>query len=99
MQRIYELSPFEASGLEVLHIRFPNAQGAPLAGCEAGTIIYVFTPGEVTVCPVKYGVAKSCTGSFATATDMKRRQISAGSDPPNTAEIPSIPYSEISAFG
>ena len=52
MQRIYELTaPFEASGLEVIHIRFPNTQGAPLAGCEAGTIIYVFTPGEVTVCP------------------------------------------------
>jgi radical SAM protein with 4Fe4S-binding SPASM domain len=52
MQRIYELTaPFEASGLEVVHIRFPDAEGAPLAGCEAGTIIYVFTPGEVTVCP------------------------------------------------
>jgi radical SAM protein with 4Fe4S-binding SPASM domain len=52
MQRIFELTaPFEASGLEVVHIRFPNTQGAPLAGCEAGTIIYVFTPGEVTVCP------------------------------------------------
>jgi len=52
MQRIYELTaPFEALGLEMVHIRFPNTQGAPLAGCEAGTIIYVFTPGEVTVCP------------------------------------------------
>src|SRR5207302_10242753 len=52
MQRIYELTaPFEASGLEVVHIRFPNAQGAPLAGCDPGTIIYVFTPGEVTLCP------------------------------------------------
>src|SRR2546421_3497183 len=52
MQRIYELTaPFEALGLEVVHIRFPNAEGTALAGCEAGTIIYVFTPGEVTVCP------------------------------------------------
>jgi hypothetical protein len=52
MQRIYELTaPFEAFGLELVHIRFPNAHGIPLAGCEAGTIVYVFTPGEVTVCP------------------------------------------------
>jgi hypothetical protein len=37
--------------LEVVHIRFPNPDGKPLAGCEAGMIIYVFTLGEVTVCP------------------------------------------------
>jgi radical SAM protein with 4Fe4S-binding SPASM domain len=30
--------------------KFPST-GEPLAGCQAGTIIYVFTPGEVTVCP------------------------------------------------
>ena len=34
-----------------MHIRFPSTDGQPLAGCEAGTIIYVFTAGEVTVCP------------------------------------------------
>ena len=34
-----------------MHIRFPNADGLPLAGCEAGNIIYVFTGGTVTVCP------------------------------------------------
>lgn len=36
--------------LDVVHIRFPN-DAAPLSGCEAGTIIYVFATGEVTVCP------------------------------------------------
>ena len=52
MRHIYELTaPFEADDLDVTHIRFPNTAGKPLAGCEAGTIIYVFTPGEVTVCP------------------------------------------------
>jgi radical SAM protein with 4Fe4S-binding SPASM domain len=52
MQEIYELTaPFEGPDLDVAHIRFPNTDGKPLAGCEAGTIIYVFTPGEVTVCP------------------------------------------------
>ncbi len=34
-----------------MRIRFPNTDGKPLAGCQAGTIIYVFTSGEVTVCP------------------------------------------------
>lgn len=52
MRRIYELTaPFEGPDLDVAHIRFPNTENRPLAGCEAGTIIYVFTPGEVTVCP------------------------------------------------
>ncbi|WP_431434101.1 radical SAM protein [Actinophytocola sp.] len=52
MQHIYELTaPFETDDLDIAHIRFPNTAGRPLAGCEAGTIIYVFTPGEVTVCP------------------------------------------------
>jgi radical SAM protein with 4Fe4S-binding SPASM domain len=36
-----------------------NADGRPLAGCEAGTIIYVFTPGEVTVCPYLVFAARS----------------------------------------
>lgn len=52
MRRIRDLtSPFSGPGLEVVHIRFPNADGLPLAGCEAGNIIYVFTSGAVTVCP------------------------------------------------
>jgi radical SAM protein with 4Fe4S-binding SPASM domain len=52
MQEIFELTaPFESPELDIAHIRFPNTEGRPLAGCEAGTIIYVFTPGEVMVCP------------------------------------------------
>jgi radical SAM protein with 4Fe4S-binding SPASM domain len=51
MQHIYELTaPFQDRGLDMVHIRFPDS-GKPLAGCQAGTIIYVFTPGDVTVCP------------------------------------------------
>src|SRR5580658_3571863 len=51
MRHIYELTaPFETADLDVVHIRFPSA-GQPLAGCQAGTIIYVFTGGDVTVCP------------------------------------------------
>lgn len=36
--------------LEIVRIRFPNDE-RPLSGCEAGTIVYVFANGEVTVCP------------------------------------------------
>ncbi len=52
MRRIHDLtSPFSGAGLEIVHIRFPNDEGLPLAGCEAGNIIYVFTAGAVAVCP------------------------------------------------
>ena len=52
MRRIRALTaPFDSPDLEIVHIRFPSTGGQPLAGCEAGTIIYVFTAGEVTVCP------------------------------------------------
>jgi radical SAM protein with 4Fe4S-binding SPASM domain len=51
MRHIHGLTePFAGDDLDVVHIRFPN-EDKPLAGCEAGTIIYVFTKGEVTVCP------------------------------------------------
>lgn len=42
--------PFGGADLDVVKIRFPN-DDAPLSGCEAGTIIYIFATGEVTVCP------------------------------------------------
>jgi radical SAM protein with 4Fe4S-binding SPASM domain len=52
MRHIYELTaPPDGTDLDVVHIRFPSTGSRPLAGCEAGTIIYVFTHGDVTVCP------------------------------------------------
>ncbi|MFI2434603.1 radical SAM protein [Streptomyces sp. NPDC018693] len=51
MRHIEHLTmPFEDDDLDVVHIRFPN-EDKPLSNCEAGRIIYVFTKGEVTVCP------------------------------------------------
>jgi radical SAM protein with 4Fe4S-binding SPASM domain len=41
--------PFDEE-LDVVRIRFPN-DDRPLSGCEAGTIIYVFANGDVTICP------------------------------------------------
>lgn len=50
MRRIHALTEPFSEDVDMVHIRFPN-DTRPLAGCEAGTIIYVFTAGEVTVCP------------------------------------------------
>lgn len=45
-----ETAAVEESGLELVRIRFPN-DSLPLTACEAGTILYVFASGELTVCP------------------------------------------------
>lgn len=37
--------------IQLVRIRFPNDKKLPLASCEAGNIVYVFTHGELTVCP------------------------------------------------
>lgn len=51
MRHIRDLTiPIADDDLDLVHIRFPN-DSKPLAGCEAGTIVYVFTMGDVTVCP------------------------------------------------
>jgi radical SAM protein with 4Fe4S-binding SPASM domain len=52
MRGIRDLTaPLAVDHLETVYIRFPNDDRLPLAGCEAGRIIYIFTPGDVTVCP------------------------------------------------
>ena len=42
-----------------MRIRFPNDKKLPLASCEAGNIVYVFTHGEITVCPYLVFAAKT----------------------------------------
>ncbi|MEV6527568.1 radical SAM protein [Longispora sp. NPDC051575] len=39
-----------ADQLDRVLIRFPN-EGLPLGGCDAGKLVYVFTDGEMAVCP------------------------------------------------
>jgi radical SAM protein with 4Fe4S-binding SPASM domain len=84
MTEIYQLTaPFDGPDLDVAHIRFPNTAGEPLAGCEAGTIIYVFTPGELTVCPYLVFAARTpnsrhsdsefIVGNIFTDDDIARR--------------------------
>jgi radical SAM protein with 4Fe4S-binding SPASM domain len=41
---------FRSRGIDVVHIRFPN-DDKPLAGCDAGKLIYVFADGLTAVCP------------------------------------------------
>ncbi len=50
MRSIEERTDRFEDDLDLVRIRFPN-EDKPLSGCEAGTIIYVFASGEVTVCP------------------------------------------------
>lgn len=51
MRKIKEVIQPYSDKVEIVDIRFPNEQKLPLSSCEAGNIIYVFTHGEVTVCP------------------------------------------------
>jgi radical SAM protein with 4Fe4S-binding SPASM domain len=50
MRELSERVSAYESDLDIVRIRFPNDE-RPLSGCEAGTIMYVFAGGEVTVCP------------------------------------------------
>jgi radical SAM protein with 4Fe4S-binding SPASM domain len=49
---------FAGRGIDVVHIRFPN-EDRPLAGCDAGKLIYVFADGLTAVCPYLVFAARS----------------------------------------
>lgn len=38
-------------GFEVVYIRFPNENGLQLGGCPLGSFPYIFTNGDVVICP------------------------------------------------
>ncbi|MEU7906379.1 radical SAM protein [Actinoplanes sp. NPDC049118] len=50
MRAIQAVTDRFADQLDVVQIRFPN-DTLPLGGCDAGRLIYVFTDGQVAVCP------------------------------------------------
>ncbi len=58
MEIIRELTSSFQESLELIRIRFPN-KTLPLSSCEAERIIYVFTSGELTVCPYLVFSAKT----------------------------------------
>lgn len=54
---------FAGRGIDVVHIRFPN-DSKPLAGCDAGKLIYVFADGLTAVCPYLVFAARSPRSRF-----------------------------------
>lgn len=40
-----------STSFEVVYIRFPNTNRLPLCKCPAGDITYIFTNGDVAICP------------------------------------------------
>ncbi|WP_412734337.1 radical SAM protein [Krasilnikovia sp. MM14-A1259] len=50
MRAIRAVTARFADALDVVQIRFPN-DTLPLGGCDAGKLIYVYTDGQVAVCP------------------------------------------------
>jgi radical SAM protein with 4Fe4S-binding SPASM domain len=51
--------------LEIVPIRFPNEDKAPLAPCIAGDIVYVFVDGAVAVCPYLVFAARTTRSKYA----------------------------------
>lgn len=51
MRQIAAATSLFSEKVQLVHIRFPNDKKLPLASCEAGDIIYIFTRGELTSCP------------------------------------------------
>lgn len=59
MLKIKEATDPFREKIELAMVRFPNKDRLPLTSCEAGNIIYVFTRGEMTVCPYLVFAAKT----------------------------------------
>jgi radical SAM protein with 4Fe4S-binding SPASM domain len=55
---------FKSKGVDVAHIRFPN-DDKPLAGCDAGKLIYVFADGQTAVCPYLVFAARTPQSAYA----------------------------------
>ena len=54
---------FRDQGIDVVHIRFPN-DDKPLAGCDAGKLIYVFADGLTAVCPYLVFAARTAGSPY-----------------------------------
>ncbi|MEU8007218.1 radical SAM protein [Catellatospora sp. NPDC049111] len=51
MRAIREVTERFADRLDLVRIRFPNDDGKPLSGCDAGKLLYVYANGNVAACP------------------------------------------------
>lgn len=59
MRIIREKISHFSSQIELTLVRFPNDARFPLSSCEAGNIIYIFTNGDVAICPYIVFAARS----------------------------------------
>lgn len=58
MRAIQAVTARFADDVELVNIRFPN-DDKPLAGCDAGKLIYVYADGQTAVCPYLSFAARS----------------------------------------
>ena len=54
---------FRSRGIDLVYIRFPN-DDKPLAGCDAGKLIYVFADGLTAVCPYLVFAARTPQSAY-----------------------------------
>jgi len=64
MSELYNRIIKYSDQVEIVDIRFPNTNGKLLASCEAGNIIYIFTNGDVTVCPYLVFASKTKVSKY-----------------------------------
>lgn len=64
MRAIKAVTDRFADQLDVVNIRFPN-DDLPLGGCDAGRLVYVFTNGQVAVCPYLVFAARTPASRYA----------------------------------
>ena len=58
MESIRDMTRQFQESINMVYIRFPN-KDMPLLGCESGRIIYIFTNGDVAICPYLVFAAKN----------------------------------------
>lgn len=64
MRAVQAVTDRFADQLDVVKIRFPN-DDLPLGGCDAGRLVYVFTDGQVAVCPYLVFAARTPASQYA----------------------------------
>lgn len=52
------------AGLEILFIRFPNTESKPLGSCVVGKTPYVFSNGDIAICPYIVFAAKDSISKY-----------------------------------
>lgn len=65
MRAIRAVTQRFADQLDLVQIRFPNDDTKPLGGCDAGKLIYVYSDGQVAVCPYLVFAARTAVSQYA----------------------------------